>query len=60
MVPQTSRHGQQVAMNAYNRFYNRTISQVFVSFVMLLAGPGRSVFILFVDIHSCFPEMYHR
>ena len=37
MVPQPSRHGQQVAMNAYNWFYNRTISQVFVSFVMLLA-----------------------
>ena len=60
MVPQPGRHGQQVAMNAYNRFYNRTISQVFVSFVMLLAWPGMSVFILFVDIHSCFPETYHR
>ena len=47
-------------MNPYNRFYSRTISQVFVSFVMLLAWPGRSVFILFVDIYSCFPETYHR
>ena len=47
-------------MNSYNRFYNRTVSQVFVSFVMLLALPGRRVFILFVVIHSCFPETYHR
>ena len=47
-------------MSAYSRFYNRTISQVFVSFVMLLAWPGMSVFILFVDIHCCFPETYHR
>ena len=45
---------------AYNRFYNRTISQVCVSVVMLLAWPGRRVFILFLDIHSCFLEMYHR
>ena len=60
MVPQPGWHGQQVALNAYHRFYNRTISQVFVSFVMLLASRGRSVFIFFVDIHCCFPEKYHR
>ena len=60
MVPQPGRHGQQVAMNTYKWFYNRTNSQVFVSFGMLLAWPGRSVFILFVDIHSCSPETYHR
>ena len=30
-------------MKAYNRFYNRTISLVFVSFVMLLAWPRRSL-----------------
>ena len=41
-------------MNAYNRFYNRTISQVLVSFLKLLALPGRRVSSLFPDIHSCF------
>ena len=60
IVSQPLRHGQQVAMNAYNRFYNRTISQVSVSFVMLLAWPMRRVYILFLDIHSCFSKTYHR
>ena len=48
VVAQPLWHGQKVAMNAYNRFYSRTIFQVSVSFVMLLARPGRRVFILFL------------
>ena len=45
-------------MNSYNRFYKRPISQVSVSFVMLLAWPERRVLMLFLEIHSCFPETY--
>ena len=60
IVSQPLRHGQQAAMYAYNRFYNRTMFQVRVSFVMSLARPGMRVFILFLDTHCCFPETYHR